>query len=56
VPRLTGSGSPAGATPTRPRPRSFLSPRSSVTVFYVYVWDEDFGPTFIKVCSYVSIR
>jgi hypothetical protein len=23
-----------------------------VTVFYVYVWDEDFGPAFIKICSY----
>lgn len=23
-----------------------------VSVFYFYLWDEDFGPAFIKVCSY----
>lgn len=23
-----------------------------VSVFYFYIWDEDFGPGFIKVCSY----
>ena len=23
-----------------------------VSVFYFYLWDEDFGPAFIKICSY----
>ena len=24
----------------------------SVTCFYFYLWDEDFGPAFIKICAY----
>lgn len=31
---------------------SFTKEQRRVTVFYVYVWDEDFGPAFIKICSY----
>ena len=23
-----------------------------VTCFYFYLWDDDFGPAFIKVCAY----
>lgn len=31
---------------------SFTKEQRRVTVFYVYVWDDDFGPAFIKICSY----
>jgi hypothetical protein len=38
-------GPPAGATPTRPNRRSsFTKQQRRVTVFYEYVWDDDFGP------------
>jgi hypothetical protein len=23
-----------------------------VTCYYIYVWDEDFGPAFVKICAY----
>jgi hypothetical protein len=25
-----------------------------VTCFYFYIWDDDFGSAFVKVCAYVS--
>jgi hypothetical protein len=31
---------------------SFTKQQRRVTVFYVYLWDDDFGPTFIKLCSW----
>ena len=31
---------------------SFTKADRRVTCFYFYVWDEDFGPAFIKVCAY----
>jgi hypothetical protein len=31
---------------------SFTKQQRRVRVFYVYLWDDDFGPAFIKVCSY----
>jgi hypothetical protein len=31
---------------------SFTKQQRRVTVFYVYVWDDDFGPAFIKLCAY----
>ncbi len=38
--------------PTKPPQFSFTKEQRRVTVFYVYVWDDDFGPAFIKLCSY----
>ena len=38
--------------PTKPPQFSFTKEQRRVTVFYVYVWDEDFGPAFVKICSY----
>jgi hypothetical protein len=26
-----------------------------VTCYYFYLWDEDFGPAFIKVCAYFPV-
>jgi len=31
---------------------SFTKADRRVTCFYFYIWDADFGPTFIKVCAY----
>lgn len=31
---------------------SFFKADRRVTCFYFYLWDEDFGPAFIKVCTY----
>jgi hypothetical protein len=31
---------------------SFTKADRRVTCFYFYVWDADFGPTFIKICTY----
>src|SRR6266545_4366818 len=31
---------------------SFYKGDRRVTCFYFYLWDEDFGPAFIKVCAY----
>lgn len=31
---------------------SFRKVDRRVTVFYFYVWDEEFGPAFVKLCSY----
>jgi hypothetical protein len=31
---------------------SFYRAERRVTCFYFYLWDEDFGPAFIKVCAY----
>ena len=38
----------------RPGPPSFGFDKTDrrVSVFYFYVWDDDFGPGFIKLCSY----
>lgn len=38
--------------PAKPPQFSFTKQQRRVTVFYVYVWDDDFGPAFIKICSY----
>ena len=31
---------------------SFTKADRRVTCYYFYVWDDDFGPTFVKVCAY----
>jgi hypothetical protein len=31
---------------------TFVKADRRVTCYYFYLWDEDFGPAFIKVCSY----
>jgi hypothetical protein len=39
---------PAGGSPQF----SFPKAQRRVSVFYFYVWDSDFGPGFIKICTY----
>ena len=31
---------------------SFTKAQRRVTCYYFYVWDDDFGPAFVKVCAY----
>ena len=31
---------------------SFAESQRRVTCYYFYLWDDDFGPAFIKVCAY----
>jgi hypothetical protein len=42
--------------PAKPPQFSFTKQQRRVTVFYVYVWDDDFGPAFIKLCAYFPTR
>jgi hypothetical protein len=38
--------------PAKPPQFAFTRQQRRVTVFYVYVWDDDFGPAFIKLCAW----
>ena len=38
--------------PAKPPQFAFDKKDRRVTVFYFYLWDADFGPAFIKVCTY----
>ena len=38
--------------PAKPQQFSFDKKDRRVTVYYFYLWDADFGPAFIKVCTY----
>jgi hypothetical protein len=38
--------------PSRPPQFSFAMAERRVTCYYFYLWDEDFGAAFIKVCAY----
>ena len=41
-----------GTDPSRPPQFSFAKAERRVTCCYFYVWDERWGPGFIKVCAY----
>src|SRR5579859_7910885 len=41
-----------GKTSTGTPRWSFVKADRRVTCYYFYLWDEDFGPAFIKVCAY----
>ena len=38
--------------PAKPPQFSFDKKDRQVTVYYFYLWDTDFGPAFIKICTY----
>ena len=38
--------------PARPPQFSFAKAERRVTCYYFYIWDEFWGPAFIKVCAY----
>lgn len=48
---FTGYKRPA-ATPGPPH-FSFAKADRRVTVYYFYIWDDRFGPGFIKICTYI---
>jgi hypothetical protein len=35
---------------------SFTKANRRVICYYFYLWDDDFGPAFVKVCAYSRIR
>jgi hypothetical protein len=35
---------------------TFAKADRRVTCYYFYLWDEDFGPAFVKVCAYFPVR
>jgi len=35
---------------------SFTKAQRRVTCYYFYLWDDDFGPAFVKVCAYFRTR
>jgi hypothetical protein len=41
-----------GKTSTGTPRWSFVKTDRRVTCYYFYLWDEDFGPAFVKVCAY----
>jgi len=43
---------PRDTDPSKPPQFSFDKKDRRVTVYYFYLWDTDFGPSFIKVCTY----
>jgi hypothetical protein len=45
----------SGGQPGPPR-YSFAKADRRVSVFYFYVWDAEFGPGFIKLCTYFPVR
>ena len=45
-------GPPTGHRPGQAAQFSFTKENRRVTVYYFYLWDEDFGPAFIKICAY----
>ena len=38
--------------PSKPPQFSFAKAERRVTCYYFYVWDENWGPAFIKICAY----
>ena len=43
-------------TPTGAVWFSYNRTERRVTCYYFYVWDEAFGPAFIKICAYFPVR
>ena len=46
------TGHDRNADQAGPPSYSFTKADRRVSVFYFYIWDDDFGPGFIKLCSY----
>ena len=52
------TGSDRGRSDGQPGPPryGFEKAERRVTCYYFYVWDDDFGPGFIKICAYFPTR
>jgi hypothetical protein len=51
-PQIVWTARQRATDPGKPPRFSFTKENRRVTVYYFYLWDEDFGPAFIKICAY----
>jgi hypothetical protein len=51
-PQIVWTARQRATDPGKPPQFSFTKENRRVTVYYFYLWDEDFGPAFIKICAY----
>jgi len=51
-PQIVWTARQRDTDPGKPPQFSFTKENRRVTVYYFYLWDEGFGPAFIKICAY----
>jgi hypothetical protein len=51
-PQIVWTARQRATDPGKPPQFSFTKENRRVTAYYFYLWDEDFGPAFIKICAY----
>src|SRR5246500_834788 len=51
-PQIVWTARQRDTDPGKPPQFSFTKENRRVTVYYFYLWDEDFGGAFIKICAY----
>ena len=51
-PQIVWTARQRDTDPGKPPQFSFTKENRRVTVYYFYLWDEDFGAAFIKICAY----
>jgi hypothetical protein len=51
-PQIVWTARQRDTDPGKPPQFSFTKDNRRVTVYYFYLWDEGFGPAFIKICAY----
>ena len=51
-PQIVWTARQRNTDPGKPPQFSFTKDNRRVTVYYFYLWDEGFGPAFIKICAY----
>jgi hypothetical protein len=51
-PQIAWTARQRDTDPGKPPQFPFTKENRRVTAYYFYLWDEDFGPAFIKICAY----
>ena len=51
-PQIVWTARQRGTDPGKPPQFSFTKENRRVTAYYFYLWDQDFGGAFIKICAY----
>jgi hypothetical protein len=51
-PQIVWTARQRATDPGKPPQFSFTKENRRVTAYYFYLWDEGFGPAFIKICAY----
>jgi hypothetical protein len=51
-PQIVWTARQRDTDPGKPPQFSFSKENRRVTAYYFYLWDEEFGPAFIKICAY----